>query len=415
MAITAKIMQEKLSSKLSMLIQDTRGNFAIMAAVSLLPVLLCIGAAIDYTRVYLAHSSMTSALDAAVLSAAKGLSSGALSDDQVEDHINAMVAANLAGSGMSGIDFAVVNINNDGDNGKLSAGIQTDLPMAFMSLANIDTKTVGSAIEVTYGSQKVELTMMLDMSGSMLGDKIATLKVAAEDAVNILLPVNMQDPTKTRIGLVPYSYSVNAGNYADDVTDDESDECVTERDGDEAFTDASPINYPLGADPVSCPAKAIRPLTSQRDTLLNDISGFSAGGATAGHLGIAWSYYMLSAEWNNIWPTNSEAGAFDDDKILKVALLMTDGNFNTYHGSCCGNATQSNAAAIELCGNMRDKGITVYSIAFQAPLPAQQILQACATPDQVNEQHYYNAANGEQLKQAFAEIANRINTLRISQ
>ena len=63
---------------------------------------------------------------------------------------------------------------------------------------------------------------------------------------------------------------------------------------------------------------------------------------------------------------------------------------------------------------MKNKGIVVYAVAFEAPASAQVILQSCATPDTNGIQHYYNAANGNQLKTAFTNIAKSIQTLRIS-
>lgn len=414
-----------LSTKLSSFTRDTKGNVAIIAAFSLLPVLMAVGAAVDYSRIFSVRSTMTSALDAAVISAAKGLSSGALLDADVEDHIKAMVAANTSASGLRGLTYSVSNIANDSKNGTLSANIETVLTMSLMSLAHIDSQKISASVEATYGNHQVELTMMLDVTGSMYGSKIAALKTAAKDAVKILLPSNMKNKTKTRIGLVPYSYSINAGKYADNVTNNLSTRCVTERGGAEAFSDASPVSFPVGADPRAvdynrCPSQAIRPLTSKRKKLLQDISSYSAGGYTAGHLGIAWSYYMLSPKWNAIWPKKSDAKPYNDGKTLKIALLMTDGIFNTYYDGTTGtawggNAVPSNAAANSLCQKMRNRGIVVYSVAFEAPTAAQAILQGCATPDAAGEQHYYNAQNANQLKQAFADIAKSINALRLSQ
>ncbi len=415
---------DKITTKIHHLRADQSGNIAIIAAVSLMPMVLCVGAAVDYSRISLARSTMTSALDSATLAAAKGLSNGSLVDDQVEAYVNAMLAANLRETGIRGMAYTVSNIRNDSENGTLSADIHSDLPMSFMTIANIDTVKVASHVEVSYGNQKVELAMMLDVTGSMRGSKISALKAAAKDAVNILMPATVADPTKTRIGLVPYSYSVNAGSYADNVTDDLSYRCVTERSGGESFSDASPIAHPVGADSRAvdanyCPNQAIRPLTSKRRNLLRDINAYSASGYTAGHLGVAWSYYMLSPKWDAIWPTPSKARPYNDSKTLKIALLMTDGEFNTYYDGTTGtawggNVAPSNNAAARLCDDMRAKGIVIYSVAFSAPASAQALLRNCATPDSDDVQHYYNATSGAELKRAFANIAKSIQTLRVS-
>ena len=413
-----------ISLCLSRFVKNEQGNLAIIAAFVLLPLVISVGAAVDYSRVYHRQTQLSSALDAAILAAAKGLSSGTLNDNQLDAYVNAMVSANLSNQIATGLSYQISNINNNKVDGTLSGNIASNLPMAFMSLASLDTVSVTSNSEVTYSNQQVELTMMLDVTGSMYGSKIAALKTAAKDAVKLLLPTGMSNNMKTRIGLVPYSYSVNAGNYANNVTNNASYKCVTERGGAEAYSDASPTIFPVGADPRAvdsnyCPSKAIRPLTSSRQKLLQDINTYSAGGYTAGHLGIAWSYYMLSPEWNVVWPKKSDAAPYDNNNTLKIALLMTDGQFNTYYDGTTGtawgdNSALSNNAATKICLDMKANGIVIYAVAFEAPSSAQAILQSCATSDTNGIQHYYNAVNGSQLKVAFADIAKSIKTLRIS-
>jgi len=82
--------------------------------------------------------------------------------------------------------------------------------------------------------------------------------------------------------------------------------CTSERVGAEAYTDAAPstayvgLNYPASNNP--CPSVQIVPLTASKTTLNNEISSLSAGGSTAGQVGIAWGWYMLSPNFGYIWP-----------------------------------------------------------------------------------------------------------------
>ena len=46
---------------------------------------------------------------------------------------------------------------------------------------------------------------------------------------------------------------------------------------------------------------------ANKTNLKNQINAFSAGGCTAGHISIAWAYYMMSSKWNSAWPTGSDA------------------------------------------------------------------------------------------------------------
>ncbi len=389
----------------SRFMSDCRGNIAVMAGLVILPIAISVEVAVDSSRFSNTQSLMASALDAALLSAAKKLSNGSISEDeQVRQYIEAMLSANLLSSINMGLDVNIVGISINETDGTLSADIQAELPMAFMALANIDTKLVSVSGEVAYGSQNVELIMMLDVTGSMKGSKIKNMKSAAKDAIDILLPSEKSKSQKIRIGLVPYSSSVNASPYAYDVTDANSDRCVTGRSGKGKFTDAPPDIDTIGADPRAveydyCPSQALRPLTSSRSNLIKDISAYSAGGSTAGHLGVAWSYYTLSPNWKDVWPQKSLPKSYKDDKTLKIVLLMTDGEFNTYfegtkgRASSRANSVRANNTAKKLCQNMKKDGIIIYSIAFEAPESARSTLQNCATPDTDKKQFYFDALN----------------------
>ena len=107
-------------------------------------------------------------------------------------------------------------------------------------------------------------------------------------------------------------------------------------------------------------------------------------------------------------------GAF---KLQKIAVLMTDGIYNTVHGYSNGDygstAAQAGSTALDTCRAMRhpDRGITVYTIAFAAPADAKAKLLECAGGD---TSKFYDAADGEDLRRAFRAIAEEINNLRLA-
>jgi len=61
------------------------------------------------------------------------------------------------------------------------------------------------------GTTAIEVSVMLDVSGSMGGDKIDYMKLAAGDFIDIILPDGVEVDNR-RIGLVPFSQYVNAGS-----------------------------------------------------------------------------------------------------------------------------------------------------------------------------------------------------------
>jgi hypothetical protein len=128
---------------------------------------------------------------------------------------------------------------------------------------------------------------------------------------------------------------------------------------------------------------------------------------TAGHLGIAWASYLLSPNWAEVLPDDSAPVEYDNTDFRKVALLMTDGMFNSYYEDENGNSVDQARA---LCDSMKAKNITIYTVGFQVPADVVPTLQYCAT----SPAHYYEAEDGAALRQTFKEIAKRLNGLRLS-
>ncbi len=257
--------------------------------------------------------------------------------------------------------------------------------------------------------------MMLDVSGSMAGSKIADLKLAARDLIDIMLP--QDKPHENKVAIAPFSTAVNAGGLAGRVSDGTDSRgrsypgrhttCVTERPGANAFNDAPPSATRLRRRSASCPDAAVQPLTNDIETLENVIDDLDADGYTAGHLGIAWAYYLLSPNWAPMFPGDGDPVAYTDEGVRKVAILMTDGMFNNFYETSNGaSVTQARA----LCDNMKSKGITVFTVGFQVPDDVVPTLQYCAT----SPKHWYPAEDGAALRKTFKDIANRLNGLRLS-
>ena len=85
---------------------------------------------------------------------------------------------------------------------------------------------------------------------------------------------------------------------------------------------------------------AIMSLTNNKPHLVARITGLLPQAPTGGALGTAWSWYMLSPNWYNIFTERvrrdpirirSPSGA-NPPKLRKIAVLMTDGVYNTDRG-----------------------------------------------------------------------------------
>ncbi|MBN9071887.1 MAG: pilus assembly protein [Rhizobiales bacterium] len=175
-----------------------------------------------------------------------------------------------------------------------------------------------------------------------------------------------------------------------------------------------------GAGMNRCPDAPIVPLTTDVKALEDSIESFRANGYTAGAIAIQWTSYMLSQSWSNVIKNaglGDGPGASDSKHRSKVAILMTDGQFNTAFAGVSKNFNGQGATARgnaeTLCSNMKNAGVEIYTIGFDLNDPkmsaterdqAKAVLKACATPDTGSKKHYFEASTGEELDAAFQSI-----------
>jgi Flp pilus assembly protein TadG len=217
----------------------------------------------------------------------------------------------------------------------------------------------------------------------------------------------------------------------------QASDCVVERTGSKKYTDDAPnpnwvtIHYPQGDSNLNCyTGNVLRPMSDSPDTIKSNINALSANGSTAGHIGLAWGWYMLSPNWNSVFSgATYTAGAYETEDLVKVAVMMTDGEFNTTYcngvlANDAGFSSNSNQAkcnapnggafdqAEDLCEGMKTAGITIYTVGFNITdgSDEDEFLEDCAS-----EEDYYHLANsGDELTEAFQAIARSITLLRLS-
>ena len=215
--------------------------------------------------------------------------------------------------------------------------------------------------------------------------------------------------------------------------------CVWERDGAQMFSDAAPgggaylahrqawfeedsdhpdggvwqtghPNRPDGGWYTGTECRASEPvgLTNDRTSLINHVNSLNAGGGPAGHLGVAWSWYLVSEYWGGVF-TGSEAPlAYAEPDSDKVVILMTDGSFNA---EIFPEQGKSDAQARALCDRMKTAGVKVYTVALNAPSSGQNVLRYCSS----GTEYFFEPETADELSDAYKKIATSISDLRISQ
>jgi hypothetical protein len=171
----------------------------------------------------------------------------------------------------------------------------------------------------------------------------------------------------------------------------------------------------------------IVPLTSDKNILRNKIDAFTAAGATAGPLATSFGWYMLSPNWASIWPNDSRPGSYADVSarhtngaplLRKIAVIMTDGVYNTMRGNKGLDTRDVADHARAICDGMKAQGIEVYTVGFALDelsgsdqSTARNMLKHCGT----SVRHFYETLDVNQLRLAFRDIALRVTPIRLTE
>lgn len=445
--------------------RDDRGNVAMLFGLSLGAMIMMVGGAVDIGRWLNARDQTQSSMDAAVLAGARVLQLGGTNAE-----LNALsMARNTYKSNTKKrinvfkdtVDFQLTD-NGMGLKAKGNVEIRTPF-LQFIRIGKLPVFAPSEAVpEATTAQDRFEgvnreVMMMLDVSGSMCSpcSKRDAMRNAAKDLVDTMMRNNGLTEYTTRMGIVPFSADVRPPQtWLATVTDPTrpnsislsyksgkkwysrtyyKSRCVGERTGVQKYTNAAPGPgaYVLAAYEDSgssnnyCTISSngtVVPLTTDKEMLKSKIGALTTGGGTAGHVGTAWAYYMLSPTWNSVLPTASQPAAFGTEKLKKIAILLTDGEYNSprdANGVITGsdgagsnaNGKTSSQQAVEICKKMHDDDIEVYTIGFDLGdnQTAINTLAACAS----SESNAYLAENTASLQTVFRDISIKLTDLHL--
>jgi Flp pilus assembly protein TadG len=353
-----------------------RGAIGVMFAVTLVPMLAFAGLSVDFGRALMIRNQLGYALDAAAL--AVGSSRG--TQAEMEARMRAFINANFPDQELAReVDF---DLDIDGE--RVTASAEVSMPTTFMRVLGRDHLDIAVATEVVREISGIELALVLDVTGSMAGQKIADLRAAAHSLINIVFE-DEQTPEFLKVAVVPYSAAVNLGSEASSFVQDSklshvtpaeiglnpsSPEysinrirydpgdplmwkgCVAERSLPNDIEDTSisaggywriyywPSSYDndwaragvntrtsdgnnMRGPNTGCPTP-ILPLTNRRQDVEDAIDGLVAWsrGGTMGNVGMAWGWRVLSPEP----PFSENVLPYDEPLWEKAIVMMTDGD-----------------------------------------------------------------------------------------
>lgn len=333
------------------------GNIAITFAISFLPIMLSIGAAIDYSRASDLHTRVANATDAALLAAVSGVMKDVDLDDTVavKARLNAefepFFLANLHSE--AAYEYNGFTINYDPVTKGVTVDVDIDYKTAIFGIVGM--KHMKADVQAATGMQMkaggaISMYLVLDRSGSMGwsngdgGTKMESLQTAVSAMISNFKAAD-PDSEFIRMGAVAYS------------------------------------SYEWSKQKLSW----------DLDNTDTYVSNMYANGGTDSSDAVNTAYKQLkkNKEINKHADKNGQTPEL-------IMVFMTDGD-NNY--SSDDTATKTN------CDKAKTYGMEIYTVAFQAPNSGQTLLEYCAT----SSAHYFEPESTDELIDSFNSIGKDVS------
>ena len=145
---------------------QAEGNVAMMFALSILPILIMVGGAVDFSRATTSKQSLQIVLDNAVL-AATNLSNIDDPEEVIEDFVNGNLKSNLTAD----VDLKI-DVEEFVNGRKISAEAVLPVNTTLLNIIGRKTINVGANSTASQYVLNTEISLALDVSSSMRGSRI---------------------------------------------------------------------------------------------------------------------------------------------------------------------------------------------------------------------------------------------------
>lgn len=195
------------------------------------------------------------------------------------------------------------------------------------------------------------------------------------------------------------------------------------------YSNSPNLSYDKGPN-RGCTLEPITRLTTDYESITDSIDDMTATGNTNIPIGLMWGWHALSPN-----APFRDGRPYGEDRLQKIAILMTDGdnvnstyanpNNSTYAGvgyigqgrlgldedsSGWQRRDAMDSRLAELCANMQESDVILYTVGVGVDSRTQELLRGCATtPD-----NFFNVSGAGGIADAFDRIAGSIENLRIS-
>lgn len=437
--------------------RDEGGNFLMLFGLVLVPLIGVAGIAIDYSRASNTRQALNSAIDSAALMAARDAQK--LTDGQIRSRIDAWIRDNLPANVKSEFSNAEITIDRTARTIKIDA--KATVPTTVSAVLGMSQIPVATNSQSTWGTNKIELALVLDNTGSMSQDsKMTNLKTASKSLLKIMKEAAI-DADQIRVSIVPFNTQVRinralkdepwirygmtrsvtmtcdrngknctapSGAAQSDATISgcstnnkgvmtctetltkanwaKSEGCIADRDQNYDVADGTSYTanaqmYPATWCGQSSLVEAMG-LTSDWTALSTKIDTMTPVGNTNVTIGAAWGWATLSPS-----APFTEAKPSTEPQLKKYMILLTDGDNTQNRFTTTQSAIDARTALA--CTGVKNAGISLYTI--RVIDGNATLLRNCAS----NTNMYYEVSAASQLDPIFKAIAKEISAVRLTQ
>ena len=365
------------------------------------------GAAIDYSRVSKARSSVQAALDSTSLMVAKDLADGTITVGQISAKATAYFTALYTNKDAKSVSISASYTVSSSQGSTIQVNGSGNITTEFLKVAGFPKLDFNSNSTAAWGNVKMRVAIALDVTGSMAQDgKMDALKPAAKSLID-QLSVLAKNPGDVYASIIPFAKDVNVGasnynaswiNWSDWDNDNRScsgwgwgqnctarnhntwNGCVTDRDQNYDTLNTTPTGastqfYAEQYD--DCPAQ-LTPLSTDFAALKTKIDALTPAAAPISRIAWGWQSLTQGAPLN----APAEEANYTYKKVL---IVMSDGLNTQDRWPAYGNGQTQYNGQIDarqriLCDNIKAGGIVIYTMHVNTDNdPTSAVLQYCAS------------------------------------
>jgi Flp pilus assembly protein TadG len=415
---------------------NRQGSLAPLLALSMIPLIGAVGAAVDFTRANAARSAFQTALDSTALMLSK--TAATQTPEQIQASATDILKALFT---RQANDVSVTAAYSSTGGSKITLTATASVATSFANLIGYQNIDIGAKATATWGNTRLRVALVLDNTGSMLSnDKLTALKTASQNLLAQLKDAAV-DPEDVYVSIIPFSKDVNVGagkvdeswlrwdlweaengtcsnsRYSSASRCTSHDHtwtpaahsawtgCVTDRDQNFDTTNDPPTStstsYPA-EQYSSCPVPLIG-LSNDWTALSAKIDAMTADGNTNQAIG-------LQMGWQSLTAAPFTVPALDPDYEYKqVIILLTDG-LNTedrwYNWQSSIDSREQTT-----CTNVKAAGITIYTVQVNTGHDSTStMLQSCAS----DQNKFFLLTSSTGIVAAFNQIGTALSNLRLS-